>query len=81
MAGVSFVDGHIDEPKMIESIQALENFRNDIVDKFIWMCDANDYNKLNLLNIVDAIDCIYDKHIESLLKKARLRENESTGSC
>lgn len=43
---------------------ALTDFRNDIVDKFIDMCRENDYNKLNLLTIADNIDRIYDAHIE-----------------
>ena len=52
-----------------EIVKALEKFRNEVVDKFIIMCDGNDYNKLNLMSIVDTIDCIYDKHIDNLLKE------------
>ena len=52
-----------------EFLPLLEEFRNEVVDKFIIMCDGNDYNKLNLMSMVDTIDCIYDKHIDNLLKE------------
>ena len=53
-----------------EFLPLLEKFRDEVVDKFIIMCDGNDYNKLNLMSMVDTIDCIYDKHIENLLKES-----------
>ena len=52
-----------------EFLPLLEKFRNEVVDKFIIMCDGNDYNKLNLMSMVDTIDCIYDKHTDNLLKE------------
>lgn len=42
---------------------AITEFRSNIVDRFIMMCDGNDYSRLNLLTMVDTIDSIYDKHI------------------
>ena len=52
-----------------EFLPLLEKFRDEVVDKFIIMCDGNDYNKLNLMSMVDTIDCIYDKHIDNLLNE------------
>ena len=52
-----------------EFLPLLENFRDEVVDKFIIMCNGNDYNKLNLMSMVDTIDCIYDKHISNISKE------------
>lgn len=52
-----------------EFLPLLEKFRDEVVDKFIIMCDGNDYNKLNLMSMVDTIDCIYDKHIDNILNE------------
>ena len=52
-----------------KTLMCLDKFREEIVDKFIIMCDGNDYNKLNLMSMVDTIDSIYDKHMDNLLKE------------
>lgn len=48
----------------IEYINAndLEEFRNEIMDKFLSLCNYNDFNKLTLLRIGETIDQIYDKY-------------------
>lgn len=43
---------------------AIDDFKKEIVWKFITLCNGNDYNKLTLLKIVDTIDQIYDEHID-----------------
>jgi hypothetical protein len=69
-ARIKFVDEKsIKAEAYKEFLSLLEKFRNEVVDKFIIMCDGNDYNKLNLMSMVDTIDCIYDKHIYNLLKE------------
>lgn len=52
----------------IEKCEALESFRNEIVSKFIDLCNGNDYNKLTLLKIGDTIDEIYERHISDIVK-------------
>lgn len=42
--------------------EALDEFRNEIMYKFIQLCYGNDYNKLTLLRISDTIDSIYEKY-------------------
>lgn len=43
---------------------AIDGFKNELMDKFITLCCGNDYNKLTLLKIGDTIDRIYDEHID-----------------
>lgn len=43
-------------------IETLDNFKDELMDRFIGMCGGNDYNKLNLLTIGDTIYEIYDKY-------------------
>ena len=49
---------------MAEYINAidLEDFRNEIMNAFISLCNYNDYNKLTLLRIGETIDRIYAKY-------------------
>ena len=42
----------------------LEGFRNEIVDKFMYLCDYNDFNELSLVKIVETIDEVYDKYCD-----------------
>lgn len=41
----------------------LDDFRNEIMDRFLSLCDYNDYNKLTLLRISETIDEIYGKYV------------------
>ena len=54
---------------MAEYITAkyLEDFRDDIMNRFLSLCDYNDYKKLTLLRIGETIDEIYDKYCEKPL--------------
>ncbi len=56
-------------PRAEVAVEAIDRFRNAIMDVFIDMCRGNDYNKVNLLQIGDAIDAVYDKQIAEICKK------------
>ena len=56
------------------AFEAIDNFRDSIMDVFIDMCRGNDYNKLTLLQIGDAIESIYDKQIAELKNKYESEE-------
>jgi hypothetical protein len=43
-----------------ERFEAVDMFRNLITNKFIELCNYNDYGKINLLLIGETIDRIYD---------------------
>jgi hypothetical protein len=43
---------------------AIDDFQNDIMSRFIDMCNGNDFNKINLLQIGDTIDHIFELHIQ-----------------
>lgn len=43
-----------------ERFEAVDMFRNLLTNKFIELCNYNDYGKINLLLIGEAIDRIYD---------------------
>jgi hypothetical protein len=45
----------------------LDDFRNEIMDRFLSLCDYNDYNKLTLLRIGETIDEIYGKYVSKPL--------------
>lgn len=51
---------------------AIEKFRDEITDKFIKLCNGNDFNKLTLLKICDTLDTIYEKY--SILPTADVTE-------
>jgi hypothetical protein len=40
----------------------LDDFRNELMDKFLSLCNYNDYNKITLLRIGETVDEIYDKY-------------------
>ena len=40
----------------------IDEFKSEIMSKFIELCRGNDYNKLTLLRIGDTIDRIYEKY-------------------
>ena len=53
----------------IEVFEAVDKFKDDLINKFIDLCRGNDYNKLTLLKIGDVIDEVYYKHIDELNNK------------
>ena len=40
----------------------IDEFKNEVMQKFIELCRGNDYNKLSLLRIGETIDRIYEKY-------------------
>lgn len=45
----------------------LDDFRDEIMDRFLSLCNYNDYNKLTLLRIGETIDEIYSKYVSKPL--------------
>jgi hypothetical protein len=54
------------EKEYIEA-KDLDDFRNEIMEKFLSLCNYNDYNKLTLLRIGETIDEIYGKYVSKPL--------------
>lgn len=53
----------------MNKFEAVDKFRNLIINKFIELCDYNDYGKINLLTIGETVDRIYDRCIEDMVKE------------
>ena len=49
------------EKEYIERAE-LDDFKDELMNRFIVLCSGNDYNKLNLLTIGNVIDELYEKH-------------------
>lgn len=66
---------------MVECYDELELFRNMLMDKFLRLCNYNDYNKLTLLKIGDVVNECFDKSIETIKKTQQdmRKEDESNG--
>lgn len=53
----------------MNKFEAVDKFRDELMDKFMSLCNYNDYNKINLLLIGDTVNDIYDKCIVDMVKK------------
>lgn len=53
----------------MDKFEAVDKFRNLIMNKFIELCNYNDYGKINLLTIGETVDRIYDRCIEDMVKE------------
>lgn len=53
----------------MDKFEAVDKFRNLIMNKFIELCNYNDYDKINLLTIGETVDRIYDRCIEDMVKE------------
>lgn len=51
----------------MDKFEAVDKFRNLIMNKFIELCNYNDYGKINLLTIGETVDRIYDRCIEDMV--------------
>lgn len=51
----------------------IDIFRDELVDRFLSLCNYNDFNKLTLIKIDDTVSEVYDKCIEAMV-----RESEDT---
>ena len=50
------------------AIDAIDEFKRDILNHFIDITHGNDYEKISLLQIGDIIDSLYEKHVEKIIK-------------
>ena len=53
----------------MDKFEAIDKFRDELMDKFMSLCNYNDFNKINLLLIGETIDDIYDKCIEDMVEE------------
>lgn len=51
-----------------DTLKVLEDFRDKLMDRFLSLCNYNDYDKINLLTIGDTVDNVYDTIVEDLIK-------------
>ena len=51
----------------MDKFEAVDRFRDKLMDKFMSLCNYNDYNKINLLTIGETVDRIYDKCIDDMV--------------
>ena len=50
------------------AIDAIDEFKRDILNHFIDIAHGNDYEKIALLQIGNVIDNLYEKHVEKIIK-------------
>ena len=50
----------------MDKYEALEKFREALMDEFLRLCNYNDFSKLNLEKIADTVNDIYDKCIDDM---------------
>lgn len=53
----------------MDKFEAVDKFRDKLMDEFLSLCNYNDFNKITLITIGDAVDRIYDKCIADMLKE------------
>lgn len=51
----------------IEKFKVVDKFRDELMDRFLSLCNYNDYNEINLLTIGETVDRIYDKCIVDII--------------
>ena len=51
----------------MNKFEAVDKFRNELMDKFLLLCAYNDYNKLSLLTIGETVDRTYEKCINDMV--------------
>ena len=49
------------------AIDAIDEFKRDILNHFIDIAHGNDYEKISLLQIGDVVDDLYEKHVRNIL--------------
>lgn len=60
----------------MNKFEAVDKFRDELMDEFLSLCNYNDYNKINLLRIGETIDRIYDKCIADMVDEDERDEDE-----
>jgi hypothetical protein len=51
----------------MNKFEVIDKFRDELMDKFMSLCNYNDFDKINLLTISETIDRIYDKIIADII--------------
>lgn len=52
------------------SLEAVDKFRDELMNKFMKLCNYNDFGELRLEKIADTVNDVYDKCIDDLLQTA-----------
>lgn len=58
----------------MDKFEAVDKFRDKLMEEFLSLCNYNDYNKINLITIGDAVDRIYDKCINDMVNEKDVAE-------
>lgn len=53
----------------MNKFEAVDKFRDELMDEFLSLCNYNDFDKINLLTIGEAVDRIYEKYINEMIEK------------
>lgn len=62
----------------MDKFEAVDKFRDELMDRFLRLCNYNDSNRLNLERIADVINDIYDKCIEDMMRENEIYEDFET---
>lgn len=54
----------------MDSLEAVDKFRDELMNKFMKLCNYNDFGELRLEKIADTVNDVYDKCIDDLLQTA-----------
>lgn len=49
--------------------EAVDKFKEELMEEFLSLCNYNDYNKINLLLIGETVDKVYDWCIDDMIKE------------
>ncbi len=55
----------------MNKFEAVDIFKDKLMDEFLSLCNYNDFDKVNLLTIGDTVDRIYDECIEEMMREER----------
>ena len=55
----------------MNKFEAVDIFKDKLMDEFLSLCNYNDFDKINLLTIGDTVDRIYDECIEEMMREER----------
>ena len=51
----------------MDKFKAVDKFRDELMDRFLSLCNYNDFNKISLLTIGETVYQIYDKCIADMV--------------
>lgn len=51
----------------MNKFEAVDKFRDELMDRFMSLCNYNDYDEIDFLLIGDTVDDIYDKCIADMV--------------